>query len=336
MLVFRSNIKHVFSCLSQLFYYLWTTSLAVYLRFINTILIQQGVSFTQKSQAHRKVQKPLPCLSPHYQILKTNAGAFCLELKQTKVTSDRHCVKSTMKNRWIRVGFFGRLKDDCCKPKTSSEYVLYRRFLLGQRLGDSNVRCDSLFCLTWLVSRCMGFYRQAATPRGAVLPGVKASITFHLQTCVWLLDSGQFSITAAGVVSLSQKIRWRNKFKFKKKACLFCFTNARRWSWSADESSLLVLLNNWPSITRLDVFYPGLMTTPLERTSTSNEGLAKMYELWRVKLERTSYRGSGAVKIQWQRNKLFVVLYYCWVEWGSSSFVVFPISVSGFLEEFVY
>lgn len=124
------------------------------------MLIQQGVSFIQKSQAHRKVQKPLPCLACRYQILKTNAGAFCLELKQTKMNSDRRCVKSTMKNRWIRVRFFGRLKDDCCKHKTSSEYVLYPRFLLGQRLGDSNVRCDSLFCSTWLVSRCTGAGRQ--------------------------------------------------------------------------------------------------------------------------------------------------------------------------------
>lgn len=62
MLIFRSNIKHVFSLWSQLIYYLWTTSLAVHIWFINTVLIQQGTSLTQKPQVLRKVQKLLPVL----------------------------------------------------------------------------------------------------------------------------------------------------------------------------------------------------------------------------------------------------------------------------------
>lgn len=59
MLIFRSNIKRVFSFCSQLFYCLWTTSLAVRVWFINTVLIQQRASFTKKPQALRKAQKPL-------------------------------------------------------------------------------------------------------------------------------------------------------------------------------------------------------------------------------------------------------------------------------------
>jgi len=40
-----------------------------------------------------------------------------------------------------------------------------------------------------------------------------------------------------------------------------------------------MMLTTWPGVTRLDVFYPGLVTAPLKRTSTRNECLAKMCDV---------------------------------------------------------
>lgn len=127
------------------------------------------------------------------------------------------------------------------------------------------------------------------------------------------------------------KICWRNKFE--KKAYLFCFINSHRWSRSVVRMKAVpfIILNTWPGITRLDIYYPGLMTAPLKRTSTWNECFPETCEVWRVKLERASHRGPEAVKIQWQRSKFFA-LYYCWVGGGSfCSFVFFPMYSCGFL-----